>query len=46
MSSMLRAPTALAIALLAFQAFPASAQSADGVEWDQARVNLRALPPG
>ena len=46
MSSMLRAPTAMAIALLAFQAAPAAAQSADGTEWDQARVNLRALPPG
>lgn len=46
MSSMLRAPSALAIALLAFQAAPAAAQSADGTEWDQARVNLRALPPG
>lgn len=46
MSSMLRAPTALAIALLAFQAAPTLAQSADGTEWDQARTNLRAVPPG
>jgi soluble lytic murein transglycosylase len=46
MSSMLRAPSALAIALLAFQAAPVAAQSPDGTEWDQARVNLRALPPG
>ncbi len=46
MSSMLRSATAMAIALLAYSAAPASAQSADGTEWDQARVNLRALPPG
>lgn len=46
MSSMLRAAPAFAIALLAFQAAPVCAQSADGNEWDQARTNLRALPPG
>ncbi len=46
MSSMLRIASAMAIALLAFPASPAAAQSADGSEWDQARVNLRAVPPG
>jgi soluble lytic murein transglycosylase len=43
---MLRAAPALAIALLAFQAPHAAAQTPEGAEWDQARMTLRALPPG
>lgn len=48
MSSMLRTTFASALAMLAFQAAPALAQSAhpDGTDWDQARSALRALPPG
>jgi soluble lytic murein transglycosylase len=48
MSSMLRLTFASTLAMLAFHAAPALAQaeSADGIEWDHARTNLRALPPG
>ena len=44
MSSMLRTTFASALALLAF--LPAQAMATDGTEWDQARAQLRALPPG
>ncbi len=47
MSSMLRTTVSSMLALLAFHAAPAQAQELpDGVEWDHARANLRALPPG
>lgn len=48
MSSMVRIPCLSALALLAFHAAPALAQSSggDGIEWDHAQTALRALPPG
>lgn len=48
MSSMLRTTIASSLALLAFQASPALAQSesADGMEWDQARAAVYTAPPG
>lgn len=47
MSSMLRTSLTSVFALLALHAAPTMAQETpDGVEWDQARSNLRALPPG
>lgn len=44
MSSMLRTTFVSALAMLAF--LPTPAIAADGTEWDQARTQLRALPPG
>ncbi len=44
MSSMLRTTFASAVAMLALLPLPAMAS--DGTEWDQARTQLRALPPG
>ncbi len=44
MSSMLRTTFASAVAMLAL--LPAPALASDGTEWDQARTQLRALPPG
>jgi soluble lytic murein transglycosylase len=48
MSSMHRTTFVSALAMLAFHAAPALAQSAhpDGTEWDQARSAQKALPPG
>jgi soluble lytic murein transglycosylase len=48
MSSMLRTTIASTLAMLAFHAAPALAQSEspDGVEWDRARNSVRAQPPG
>lgn len=49
MSSMLRTTFASALAILAFHAAPALAQSdhhPEGLDWDHARNALRALPPG
>ena len=48
MSSMVRTTIASLLLSLAFASLPAMAQagSADGVEWDQARAQLRAAPQG